>query len=190
MSQWLNFWQEAVNKGLNTLFSGDNKYFFLVMWGCATGVCGQGGKNAPLMQLQLVSSTVNKLETWNIRMKCSRQKSFFSRAWKSRGIVIPRVRCNEVLSRHLSALLIYILCAAVWTGNRAKVCQTTAESSLIGNPCVQRAWQDNYLPPFVSHAALSRHICWFLLFLLLLCFNNKAIPANHGVFAYKRGWIT
>lgn len=33
-------------------------------------------------------------------------------------------------------------------------------------------------------------LCWFLPFLLLLCLNNKAIPANHCVFAYKSGWIS
>lgn len=135
--------------------------------------------------LHLVSSAANKLETWNITMML-----FSAKVAPPLAIVIRLVPCNEVLSRRLSPPLICILRTAAWTGNRVEVCQTTAESSLIGNPCVQRAWQDNYLPPFVSHAALSRHICWFLLFLLLLCFNNKAIPANHCVFAYQRSCIS
>lgn len=131
------------------------------MWGCAAGVCGQRGKNvsslsfaASLMLLHFVSSAANKLETWNIRMMFSAKV-----IPPPRAIVIRLVRRNEVLSQRLSPPLICISRAAAWTGNRAEVCQTTAESSLIGNPCVQRAWQDNYLPPFVSHAALSRHVC-------------------------------
>lgn len=136
---------------------------------------------ATLIQPHRASSAANKPETQSITM------ILFSASHSSTAAlcfgVYPVMRCSaDVFRRHA----ICILRVAAWAGNRAEVCQTTAESSLIGNPCVQRAWQDNYLPPFISHAALSRHFVDFCFF--FFCFASTRQLQLITV-CNKPGWI-